>query len=248
MIERVAIRPMVGQPLFSVAVITLGIEVAIRPFNLDATAGIASEPQRAVGCSSWTIGDAFIPKSYVVAMIFAAVAGVAVILFYRSRLGIAMRAVAFDQEAAMAQGINVGRVFAIAWGLGAALAALAAVTYGMAPFPPGGNVEPGDPPGPRLPGAPRSSCSVASTRPPGAVAGGLMIAGAEVFAGEYLSQYNSTLGSGYSTDRPVHRDAHRAARQTVRPVRYTGSPEGLIMSRRTRSHVMTTSRPSGRGY
>ncbi|NIO58854.1 MAG: hypothetical protein GTO33_05805, partial [Acidobacteria bacterium] len=37
-IERIAIRPMVGQPLFAMAVITLGIEVAIRPFNLDATA------------------------------------------------------------------------------------------------------------------------------------------------------------------------------------------------------------------
>ena len=37
-IERVAIRPMVGQPLFAMAVITLGIEIAIRPFNLDATA------------------------------------------------------------------------------------------------------------------------------------------------------------------------------------------------------------------
>ena len=33
-----------------------------------------------------------------------------------------MRAVAFDQEAALAQGISVGRVFAIAWGAGAALA------------------------------------------------------------------------------------------------------------------------------
>ena len=33
-----------------------------------------------------------------------------------------MRAVAFDQEAALAQGISVGRVFAVAWASGAALA------------------------------------------------------------------------------------------------------------------------------
>ncbi len=44
--------------------------------------------------------------------------------FYRSRMGISMRAVARDQEAAMAQGINIGQVFAIAWGAGAVLAAL----------------------------------------------------------------------------------------------------------------------------
>ena len=36
----------------------------------------------------------------------------------------------------------------------------------------------------------------------GAIYGGLIIAGAEIFAGEYLSQYNSTLGSGYSTIVP----------------------------------------------
>ena len=55
-------------------------------------------------------------------MVAAALAFVGVFFFYRSRTGIAMRAVAYDQEAAMAQGINVGRVFAIAWAAGAVLA------------------------------------------------------------------------------------------------------------------------------
>ena len=36
--------------------------------------------------------------------------------------------------------LSSGRVFAIAWGMGVALAALAAIMYGMAPFPPGGNI------------------------------------------------------------------------------------------------------------
>src|SRR5690606_13765914 len=72
----------------------------------------------------FTIGSAFVNYSYFAAMITAAIAFVAVFVFYRTRTGIAMRAVAHDQEAAMAQGINVGKVFAIAWGAGAVLAAL----------------------------------------------------------------------------------------------------------------------------
>ena len=60
-------------------------------------------------------------------MVTAAIAFVAVFFFYRSRMGIAMRAVAYDQEAAMAQGINVGRVFAIAWAAGAVLATLGGI-------------------------------------------------------------------------------------------------------------------------
>ncbi len=139
-IERLTIRPMVGQPLFAMAVITLGIEIAIRPFNLDATALEGRRLGVPWGADSWVWGGAVVPKSYIVAMIIAAIAGAGVLLFFRTKLGVAMRAVAFDQEAAMAQGINVGRVFAIAWAMGTALAALGAIVYGMAPFPPGGSV------------------------------------------------------------------------------------------------------------
>lgn len=200
-LERVAIRPMVGQPLFAMAVITLGIEIAIRPFNLDATALEGRSLGVPWGAEFWTWGGAVVPKSYIAAMIFAAIAGAAVLVFFRSKLGVAMRAVAFDQEAAMAQGINVGRVFAIAWAMGAALAALGAIVYGMAPFPPGGAVSQEIHPLLALRVLPvivlGGLDSVA-----GAIYGGLIIASAEVFAGQYFSQWNSTLGSGYSTIVP----------------------------------------------
>ncbi len=220
-IERVAIRPMVGQPLFAMAVITLGIEVAIRPFNLDATALEARSLNVPWGAEAWTWGEALIPKSYVAAMIFAAIAGTVVIVFYRSRLGVAMRAVAFDQEAAMAQGINVGRVFAIAWGMGAALAALGAIVYGMAPFPPGGQVSQEIHPILALRVLPVIVLGGLDSAS-GAVAGGLMIASAEVFAGEYLSQYNNTLGSGYSTIVPY---VVMLIVLLVRPYGLFGTPE-----------------------
>ena len=200
-IERVAIRPMVGQPLFAMAVITLGIEIAIRPFNLDATASTARGLKVPWGAEAWEVAGAIVPKSYVVAMIVATIAGTCVVIFYKSRLGIAMRAVAFDQEAAMAQGINVGRVFAIAWGMGVALAALVAIMYGMAPFPPGGNISQEIHPVLAFRVLPVIVLGGLDSAI-GAVYGGLLIAMAEVFAGQYLSSYNSVLGSGYSTIVP----------------------------------------------
>lgn len=200
-LERLAIRPMVGQPLFAMAVITLGLEVAIRPFNLDATIN-----PRSVGVpwgtETWEIlGGAIIPKSYLAATVAAAIAFVGVFLFYRSRFGVAMRAVAFDQEAAMAQGINVGRVFSIAWGLGAALATLAAIMFAMSPWPPAGTVNQEIHP-----------IWVFRVLPViilggldsvvGAIYGGLIIATFEIFAGQYLSGWTSVLGPGYSTIVP----------------------------------------------
>lgn len=200
-LERIAIRPMVGQPLFSMAVITLGLETAIGPFNRDAT----SQAARTLGVpwklEQWRLFDAGIPKSYVAAMVAAAVCFVAVNFFFRSRFGVAMRAVAFDQEAAQAQGINVGRVFSIAWGLGAALVTVAAIFYGMGPFPPQGTVSQEIHPVLAFRVLPVIILGGLDSIP-GALYGGLIIASAEVFAGQYLSQWTKILGAGYSTIVP----------------------------------------------
>ena len=48
----------------------------------------------------------------------------ALFAFFRySRWGLAMRAAAFDQETALAQGVSVGGVFAVSWAMAGALAA-----------------------------------------------------------------------------------------------------------------------------
>ncbi|MEM7274727.1 MAG: branched-chain amino acid ABC transporter permease [Actinomycetota bacterium] len=200
-LERIAIRPMVGQPLFAMAVITLGLEIAIRPFNLDATALTGRSIEVPWGNEVWDIGGVIVPKSYLAAVIAGAIAFGFVFWFYRSRLGVAMRAVAFDQEAAMAQGINVGRVFSIAWAIGAALAVLAAIVFAMAPWPPGGVVSQEIHPIWIFRVLPVIVLGGLDSVV-GAVYGGLMIAFFEIFAGQYLSQWTNILGPGYSTIVP----------------------------------------------
>ncbi len=200
-LERIAIRPMIGQPLFSMAVITLGIETALGPFNRDATSLTARSLQIPWGLEQWEFLGAGIPKSYVGAMVAAVLCFLSINLFFRSRFGVAMRAVAFDQEAAQAQGINVGRVFSIAWGLGAALVAVGAIFYGMGPFPPQGTVSQEIHPVLAFRVLPVIILGGLDSIP-GALYGGLLIASAEVFAGQYLAQWTSVLGAGYSTIVP----------------------------------------------
>src|SRR6476661_904400 len=50
--------------------------------------------------------------------------------FLKSRMGVAMRAVADNQQVAMAMGINVERYFAIAWGMAGIVAALGGLAWG----------------------------------------------------------------------------------------------------------------------
>lgn len=206
LIERVAIRPMVGQPLFSVAVITLGLEIVLRVFNNDTVKVNFRSLQIPWGNGGFRIGGevnelglesggAFINWSYLASMGTAAIAFVAVYFFYRSKTGIAMRAVAFDQEAAMAQGIDVGRVFAIAWGAGAVLAAIGGIFATQPPVTATGAVEP-------------TTANIAFRALPavilggldsatGALVGGLIVGSAEVFSGQYASGEVDLLGAGY---------------------------------------------------
>jgi branched-chain amino acid transport system permease protein len=194
-LERLAIRPMIGQPLFSMAVITLGLEIALRAFAVDGALLAQRRVGTPWGTDSFRMFGAIIPWSYIAIYLATFLAFVGIFLFLRSRAGVAMRAVSFDQEAAMAQGINVGRIFAIAWALGAALACIGAVFFAMYPF---------------LPNAisvdqhPILAFRVLPVivlggldSVQGALVGGMIIGSFEIFAGEYLSQYSGTLGAGY---------------------------------------------------
>ena len=140
-------------------------------------------------------------------------------LFFRTRTGIAMRAVAFDQEAALAQGIPVGKVFAIAWAASSALALLAAVCASMSPIGVG-TVTIG------ISGlALRSLPAVilgGLDSVPGALVGGLVIGLAEVFAGNYLAEYTDTLGTGYALIVPY---VVMLLVLLVRPYGLFGTPE-----------------------
>ena len=220
-IERIAIRPMVGQPLFAVAIITLGLEIILRTLNND-TAEIEfrslSVPYGVL--EGFFIGDAFINWSYIVAMITACVAFVAVYFFYRSRLGIAMRAVAFDQEAAMAQGINVGRVFAIAWAAGAVLAAIGGILGTQPPVKQTGAVDPevANIAFRALPAVILGGLDSAA----GALLGGIIIGLAEIFAGQYAAGISDQLGAGYPLIIPY---VVMIIGLLVRPYGLFGTPE-----------------------
>ena len=50
--------------------------------------------------------------------------------FLKSRMGVAMRAVADNQQVAMAMGINVERYFALAWAMAGIVSALGGVIWG----------------------------------------------------------------------------------------------------------------------
>lgn len=137
-IERVAIRPMVGRPVFSTAIMTIGIFIAllIVAFRLfDSRPRTVGDPWQLLSfclggdSSAGGCAGGVLVYQNTIARIVIAVVVLSLLVWWlsRSRLGLAMRATSLDQEIALAQGVNVGRVFSIAWAIGGGLAALGGV-------------------------------------------------------------------------------------------------------------------------
>jgi len=124
-VERAAIRPMVGRPAFTVAIITLGIDAVVRVI---ASAAIGIELRQVGdpwGLDTTVLFGAEVQQRHLAMVVTAAILVTALFLFFRyTRMGLAMRAAAYDQEAALAQGVSVGAVFATSWAIAGALAAV----------------------------------------------------------------------------------------------------------------------------
>lgn len=125
-VERTAVRPMVGRPAFVVAIITLGVDVAVRVV-VNAFIGInvrqVGDPW---GLDTIQVGPVTVEERHLAAFATTAVLVAALFAYFRyTRMGLAMRAASYDQEAALAQGVSVGSVFAVSWAMAGGLAAVA---------------------------------------------------------------------------------------------------------------------------
>ncbi len=131
LLERVAIRPMLGESPIAVFMVTVGLaSILVGVVELIWT----SEPRRLpefMPATPVMIGEAFVPPKVFYGFLVAAVlSGVALAVFRFWRGGVALRATASDQQAAYSMGIDVPKVFSLSWTVAAMIAAIAGVIVG----------------------------------------------------------------------------------------------------------------------
>ena len=130
-VERVAMRPMVGEPPFSAAVVTVGVFIALQVIVGDLIGIELRQVGDPWGLSRFDVSGVNIFHTDVAKLVTALLVVTGLVCMFRfTRVGLAMRATSFDQEAALAQGIPVGRMFAISWALSGGLAAIAGTFVG----------------------------------------------------------------------------------------------------------------------
>ena len=127
-LERLVIRPILGQPAFSVVMLTIGIAYVARGLitmvpNIGTDTHNLPVPYKD---ELWRLGGLVINVEQVVVIgATALLCGCLYALFRYSKLGIAMQAASQNQLAAYYMGIPVKRLNSLAWGLAAAVAAIA---------------------------------------------------------------------------------------------------------------------------
>jgi branched-chain amino acid transport system permease protein len=128
LIERLVLRPLIGENPISVIMVTIGLASLLNALVQIAFGTQPVSQPRILPSGSVEVLGAQLPLNRLLVVVVAAVVLTAFTVFFRrSRHGIAMRAVADDQQAALTVGISVRRAFALAW----ALAALSALIGGV---------------------------------------------------------------------------------------------------------------------
>jgi branched-chain amino acid transport system permease protein len=184
LIERIVLRPVLGQPAFTVVMLTIGVGYVLRGV-VTMVPGWGTDTYTfptPFADGTFRIGEVIIAVQQVAVIVMtAALVSVLYVFFRFSKLGVAMQATSQNQLAAAYMGIPVRRVNMMIWGLSAGVAAfagilLAPVTFvhsnmgfiGLKAFP--------------------AAVVGGFGSVPGAIVGGLIIGLVEAVAGRYMPE------------------------------------------------------------
>lgn len=129
--ERLVLRPLIGEPIISVIMVTIGLSSILKGlvqviWGPEEKGFPSVFPQTLL-----KIGPVVISPNYLWGFLIAILCVVIFAAFFKySRSGVAMRATACDQQVALSMGISVKKILALSWSLGAMAAAIGGMVIG----------------------------------------------------------------------------------------------------------------------
>lgn len=128
--ERVALRRLAGRPIIMILMMTLGLDIFLRAAALTVWGGTNRPLPLGISDSPLVFGGVLVNRYYVAGAIAALLIFAALVLFFRTRLGIVLRAISDDYVASWSVGISVERGVALSWALSSVVATTAGVLWG----------------------------------------------------------------------------------------------------------------------
>jgi branched-chain amino acid transport system permease protein len=131
-LQMVVLRPMIGEPIISVIMVTIGLSMFFQSLMGWMFGGYAKSFPTVFETESINILGLQIQSAYVMSLVISVVIMIGFYYFFKySKMGLAMRATAFNQQVAQSLGISVKKVFAASWAISALVSAMAGVVVGM---------------------------------------------------------------------------------------------------------------------
>ena len=134
LIEFLAYRPLRQRPKLTVLITAIGVSLFIE-YTCQHKSVFGAAPRKfpdLIPATTWHVGGLVIASSQVIVLVTTLLLLAALrFVVQRTRMGMAMRAVAFNEQAAVLMGVNINRVISFTFGLGSALAAAGGILYAM---------------------------------------------------------------------------------------------------------------------
>lgn len=129
-VERVALRRLAGQPIIMILMMTLGVDILIRGATMAIWGGTTRPLGLGISYDPFFLGPLLLSRVHMIGAGVSIVMFALVIFFFRTRMGVRLRAISDDYTASWSIGISVERGVGLSWGLASVCALSAAVIWG----------------------------------------------------------------------------------------------------------------------
>ncbi|MCX7838983.1 MAG: branched-chain amino acid ABC transporter permease [Anaerolineae bacterium] len=128
LIERAALRPLIGQPILATVMMTLALSQVLQGVTIIVFGAYQRSLPYLFPVQPIVLGDIRLKQNLVLAFVLAMLGFVVFVLFFRfTRAGLAMRAAAEDHQLARSVGLRVPRIFGMAWAIASVIATVCGV-------------------------------------------------------------------------------------------------------------------------
>lgn len=131
LIERLTLRPLVGQPVLAIVMMTIALSTVFEGLATLIWGGEYKTYHGVLPTVTLQLGELSIPSETSIGMIVSIVAVATLMLLFRySKIGLAMRATAEDEQVVQSAGINVTTVYAFSWVIASVVGVIGGILLG----------------------------------------------------------------------------------------------------------------------
>ncbi len=129
-IERVALRPLAGRPIIMILMMTLGLDIFLRGTTMAIFGGTSRPLGLGISYDPLFVGPLLISRIHLIGAAVTLAVFAACVFFFRTRLGMRLRAISDDYMASWSVGIAVERGVGLSWALASVAAVAASIIWG----------------------------------------------------------------------------------------------------------------------